>query len=191
MQLSTGEECRLMGGGNRPGIKSEEKRWHPERLLLYHCTACRYARLSISGLLRGQPSPTQNMAGAQRECSYRVLVLHHDVLHQDAELRDEGDLLDDLGDSPICDSRKDDSHTAEDKVWLAPPERRLVQQSVSPVVFVSEELPEEETYAPAKWRYFIGGGEVCRGAFRKELDRAYAHCRGDRLKGRPASRRGL
>lgn len=185
-----------MGEGNLPGIKSEEKRWYPERLLLYRCTACWYARLSISGFLRGEPSPIQNMAGGKRECSYRVLVLHHDV-----RLCDEGDREEVLGDSWIDDSRNGgsrnggrhigDSPAGEDKVWLAPPERRLVQQSVSPVVFVSEELPEEETYAPAKWRYFIGGGEVCRGAFRKELDRAYAHCRGDRLEGGPASRRGL
>jgi hypothetical protein len=170
-----------MGEGNRPGVKSEEKRWYPERLLLYHCTACRYAHLSISGLLRGKPSPTQNMAGGKREGSCRVLILHHDV-----RLCDEKDRAEGLGDSWIDDSRNGgshigDSHAGEDKMWLAPPERRLVQQSVSPVVFVSEEFPEEESYVPAKWRYFVGGGEVCREVFRKELDRAYSACVGGQI----------
>ncbi|MCS3751348.1 hypothetical protein GGQ19_002543 [Salinibacter ruber] len=172
-QLSTGEEWRLMGEGNRPGVKSEEKRWHPERALLYFCTACRYARLSISGLLRGEPAPGQYTTGESRECSCRVLVLHHEV-----RLCDEGDRPDALGDRCIDGSRNGGSQEGEDKVWLASPERRLVQQFVSPVVFVSEELPEEETYTPAKWRYFIGGGEVCREVFQKRLDRAYAACVG-------------
>ena len=184
-QLSTGGECRLMGGGHLPGVKSEEKRWHPERLLLYHCIECRFARLSISGLLRGETSPIQNMAGAQRECSCRVLVLHHDV-----RLCDEGDREEVLGDSWIDDSRNGgrhigDSPAGEDTVWLAPPERCLVQQSVSPVVFVSEELPEEETYAPAEWTYFVGGAEVCREKFQQLLDRAYARLRAGSVEGRP------
>ena len=172
-QLSTGEEGRLMGEGNRPGVKSEEKRWHPERLLLYHCIECRYARLSISGLLRGKPSPIHSLARGKQECSYRVLVLHHDV-----RLCDEGDREEVLGDNWIDDSRNGGSKEREEKTWLFAADSRLVQQSVSPVVFVSEELPEEETYAPAKWRYFIGGGEVCREVFQKRLDRAYAACVG-------------
>jgi hypothetical protein len=184
-QLSAGEECRLMGEGNRPGMKSEEKRWHPERLLLYHCIECHYARLSISGLLRGKPSPTQNMAVGKRECSCRVLILHHDV-----RLCDEGDREEVLGDSWIDDSRNGNSHIGDslagkDKVWLASPERRLVQQSVSPVVFVSADLPSEEIYAPAKWRYFVGGVEVCRKKFQQLLDRAYARLREGSVEGRP------
>jgi len=194
-QLSTEKECRLLGGGYLPSVKSEDKRWHPERLLLYHCTECRYARLSISGLLRRESSPTQNTAGAQRECSCRVLVLrhdvlHHDVLHQNAKPRDERELAGPYGDTCIGDSRNGDSQNGdsqarEDKVWLAPPERRLVQQSVTPAVFVSTELPEEESYAPAKWRYFVGGAEVCGEGFQKQLDRAYARCRAGSLEGRP------
>jgi hypothetical protein len=176
-----------LGGEYLPGVKSEEKRWYPERLLLYYCTKCRYARLSISGLLRGKPSPTQNMAGTLRECSCRVLVLYHDV-----RLCDEGDREEVLGDSWIDDSRNGgrhigDSPAGKDKVWLAPPERRLAQQSVSPVVFVLEELPEEESYAPAKWRYFVGGAEVCREGFQKQLKRAYARRRLARLKGNSGS----
>lgn len=184
-QLSTEEEGRLMGEGNRSGVKSEEKRWHPERLLLYHCIECWFARLSISGLLRGEPSPIQNMAGVQRECSCRVLVLYHDV-----RLCDEGDREEVLGDSWIDDSRNGGRHiggspAGEAKVWLAPPESHLVQQSVSPVVFVSEELPEEETYAPAEWTYFFGGAEVCREEFKQLLDRAYTRCRAGSFEARP------
>ena len=174
MQLLIEEECRLLGRGHLLGLKSEDKRWHPERLLLYHCTECRYARLSISGLLRGKPSPIQNPAGAQRECSYRVLVLHHDVLHHDvlhqsADIRDEGALM-----ATPSDSHIGDSQAREDNVWLAPPGRRLIQQSVSPSVFVSADLPEEESYAPAKWRYFVGDKEVGKEGFREQLERAYA-----------------
>jgi hypothetical protein len=186
-QLSTEEECRLLGGRYLPGVKSEKKRWHPERLLLYHCIECRYAHLSISGFLRGEPSPIQNMAGAQRECSCRVLVLYHDV-----RLCDEGDREEVLIDSWIDESRNGGRHiggspAGEAKVWLAPPERRLVQQSVSPVVFVSAELPEEETCAPAEWRYFVGGAEVYREGFQKQLKRAYARRRLARLKGTSGS----
>jgi len=163
MQLLIEEECRLLGRGHLLGLKSEDQRWHPERLLLYHCTECRYARLSISGLLRGETSPIQNPAGAQRECSYRL------VLHHSAEIRDEGALMATPGDSHIGDSQ-----AREDNVWLAPPGRRLIQQSVSPSVFVSADLPEEESYAPAKWTYFVGDKEVRKEGFREQLERAYA-----------------
>jgi len=178
-QLTTEEECRLLGGGYLPGVKSEEKRWHPERLLLYHCIECRYARLSISGFLRRETSPIHNLAGGKRECSYRVLVLHHDVLHHDVRLCDERDRAEVLGNSWIDDSRKGRSHivnsqAGKNKIWLVPPERRLVQQSVSPSVFVSEELPEEESYAPAEWTYFLDGKEVSREVFQERLKRVYA-----------------
>jgi hypothetical protein len=53
------------------------------------------------------------------------------------------------------------------------------------VVFVSEDLPEEETYAPAEWTYFVDGAEVCRKKFQQLLDRAYARCRAGSFEGRP------
>lgn len=111
-------------------------------------------------------------------------------MHHDVRLCDEGDREEVLIDSWIDESKNGgrhigDSPAGEDTVWLAPPERRLVQQSVSPAVFVSEELPEEETYAPAKWRYFVGGAEVCREKFQQLLDRAYARLRAGSVEGGP------
>jgi hypothetical protein len=49
------------------------------------------------------------------------------------------------------------------------------------VVFVSAELPEEENYAPAEWKYFVGGAEVCREGFQKRLERTYAARRESRV----------
>jgi hypothetical protein len=50
---------------------------------------------------------------------------------------------------------------------------------------VSEELPEEETYAPAEWTYFLGRAEVCREEFKQLLDRAYARFRAGSFEARP------
>jgi len=164
--------------------------WHPERELFYFCTACRYARLSISGVLRREPSPIHNLAGGKRECSYRVLVLHQNVLHHNAQLDEEGGQAAAVGGGRNDVSRNGESHignsqAGQDKAWLVPQESRLVQQAVSPAVFVSEELPEEENYAPAEWAYFVDGKEVCKDIFQKRLDRAYARCRAGSFEARP------
>jgi len=51
---------------------------------------------------------------------------------------------------------------------------RLVQQAVSPMISPAEDLPREETYAPAEWTYFASGVEVCRESFQEHLNQVYA-----------------
>lgn len=165
-RLEWGEAAWPPGEFPLLGEEVEGRRWQPERVLLYHCTTCRYARFSLSGLLRGEPSPFHNLAGGKREGSSRVLVLHHVVRPHDTALRDEEGRAGALG----------DGQAGQSKEWIASPETRLVQQSISPLVFVSADLPEEESYAPAKWAYFVGGEEVCKDVFQKQLERAYAAC---------------
>lgn len=149
-------ERRFSGEGSR----------HPERAVLYLCTACRFARLSISGCIGSERSSEKGIRSAtgQRAGNCRILVLHHDV-----QFLDEEGLAGVLG-----EKRTDDRQEEQGKVWLASPESRLVQQSVSPAVSMSADLPEEENYAPAKWKYFVGGAEVCRDVFQKRLDRVYS-----------------
>lgn len=175
------KESLRVGGGHLSGDKTEVGCWRPGRFLLYFCTACQFARLSISGLLRGEPSPGQSIhtAGRQGEGSCRVLLLHNDV-----QLYDEGGLAGAIDDSRIGDSRNGDSQngysqTVEGKgwTWYPTPERSLVQRSLSPTISVSEDLPVEENYGPAEWTYFFGDAEVCREVFQKQLDRVYARCR--------------
>jgi hypothetical protein len=49
----------------------------------------------------------------------------------------------------------------------------LVQQSVSPTIPISEDLPRQEKYPSAEWTYFVGGVGVCREVFLEQLGRAY------------------
>jgi hypothetical protein len=58
----------------------------------------------------------------------------------------------------------------------------LVQQSVSPTISISEELPQQEKYPSAEWTYFTSGVEVCRESFREHLNQVYA-ARASRLQG--------
>jgi hypothetical protein len=146
--------------------KSQDEGWHPERALLYLCTACRFARLSISGLLRREPLPDQRIRPAERENRGRgrVLVLHHDV-----QLCGQEGLVGTAG------------ATQEEKAKARPSllasKKRLAQQSLMPAAAGSGDLPEQENYAPAKWTFFACGVEVCQALFQKELEQAYAVCR--------------
>lgn len=181
-----GKQVGLPHGGFLLLGEESDRRWTSERVLLYLCTACRYARLSISGrLVRPERVPVGETPSTGRPTGCRVLVLHHDV-----RLRDVGDVAGALGDSRNADSSLGDRQEGEGKIRLPPSESRLVQQSVSPAVFVSAELPEEENYTPAEWRYFVGSEEVCTEQFREQLNRAYARFSGAGLDGWSESRSG-
>lgn len=179
-QLLGANEKRLLGGGQLPMERSNDWDWHLDRLLLYLCAACSYARLSISGLLKEDHELNQNTAVRHRERSYRVLVLQHDIHPRDETTRSGA-----LSDDGIGDSRSVSSQAggAFRNPRFLVPGRRLIQQSASPVVFVSGDHCEEETYPPAEWTYFFEGEEVCREVFREELSRAYDRCRATRLTG--------
>lgn len=160
-----GEAGRSIGSGPLLGEKSEDGGWHPERALLYLCTACRFARLSVSGLLRGEPSPDQriHLAGREHRGRCRILVLHHDV-----QLCGKESLMGTAG------TNRGEKAKAGTRLQPLASKRLLAQQSMIPAANGSSDLPQQENYAPAKWAFFARGVEVCQALFQKELDQAYA-----------------
>jgi len=173
-QLLGQKEWRPVGGERLKGEKSGHRTWHPERALLYLCSACRFARLSISGLLRRTPQLGQGPHAVERQKggSYRALVLHHDV-----QLRNERGLLGAIGEGGV-EKIRNRSWLSASK--LSASKRRLVQQALAPAITVSKALPLDKNYAPAEWTFFVHGEEVCPAAFQEKLDQAYAVRRSSR-----------
>ena len=158
-----------------PGIdKSNDfvgRQWHPERFLVSLCTACGFARLSVRGrLIKNGHSPegsTRSNEG-HRDDAKRIFVVHHDVLRRGEGAATDGEV----------DRRKGEGGSRRFCVRKG----GLVQQSVSPTISISEDLPRQEEYPSAEWTYFASGVEVCRESFQQHLNQVYA-VRASRLQG--------
>jgi hypothetical protein len=165
--LSTRDRSTLENGFLGPALGStgpigEDKNfagrhWRPGRFLLSFCTACGFARLSVRGRFVKNGYSTEGCARSNdghRDGAKRILVLRR------------GEVAATHGE---VDRRKGEGGSRR----LCVTKGGLVQQSVSPTIPISGDLPRQEKYPSAEWTYFVGGVGVCREVFLEQLGRAY------------------